>query len=84
MDTFGDRLKTIRQQAGLTQEQLAEMSGLSLGAVREYEQHKRDPMLSNAVKLARALKQPLEAFIPDDGADAAPVKAKTAKRSKRK
>ena len=45
MDTFGDRLKTVRQQAGLTQEQLAERSGVSLGAVREYEHQARPVMV---------------------------------------
>jgi transcriptional regulator with XRE-family HTH domain len=80
MDTFGDRLRAIRSAAGITQQRLAELSGVSLGAIREYEQHLREPLLSKAVKLARALKQPLEAFVPD----AAPVKPQAAKRGKRK
>jgi transcriptional regulator with XRE-family HTH domain len=79
MDTFGDRLQAGRLAAGLTQERLAEMSGVSLGAIREYEQHKRDPLLSNAVKLVRALKQPLESFLPDADKPAASKRTATGK-----
>jgi hypothetical protein len=41
-------------------------------------------LLETAAKLAHALKQPLEAFLPSDGEDAPPVKPKAARRSKRK
>ncbi|MGH7223519.1 MAG: helix-turn-helix domain-containing protein [Gemmataceae bacterium] len=77
MDTFGKRLQTIRQAAGLSQAGLANLSGIPLGTIREYEQTRREPLLSKAAKLARALQQPLEAFLPD----AAP---KAPKRGKRK
>lgn len=79
MATFGDKLKAARQAAGLTQAALAESSGIPLGTIREYEQNKREPLLSKAGKLARALKQPLEAFLPtEDGTPAA--KRKTPRR----
>ncbi len=53
--TFAERLKEVRQQKGMTQAALADASGISLGAVRDYEQGKRDPLLPNAKRLAVAL-----------------------------
>jgi transcriptional regulator with XRE-family HTH domain len=63
--TFGEKLKELRVQAGLTQAQLAEVSSVPLGTIRDYEQGKRDPLLSTAQKLARALKQSLDVFPPE-------------------
>lgn len=63
MTVFGERLKAIRQAAGLSQPQLAAESGVPVGTIRDYEQGRRDPLLDSAVKLARALKQPVEAFL---------------------
>ena len=62
--TFGEKLKELRTQAGLTQAQLAELSDVPLGTIRDYEQGKRDPLLSTAQKLARALNQSLDVFTP--------------------
>jgi transcriptional regulator with XRE-family HTH domain len=62
--TFGAKLKELRTQAGLTQAQLAELSDVPLGTIRDYEQGKRDPLLSTAQKLARALNQSLDVFSP--------------------
>jgi len=55
MKTFGDKLKAARLAIGWTQAKLAEKSGIPLGTIREYEQHKREPLLSKAGKLALAL-----------------------------
>jgi transcriptional regulator with XRE-family HTH domain len=60
--TFGEKLKELRTQAGMTQAQLAELSDVPLGTIRDYEQGKRNPLLSTAQKLARALNQPLDVF----------------------
>src|SRR5438046_2036253 len=62
--TFGEKLKELRTQAGLTQAQLAELSDVPLGTIRDYEQGKRDPLLSSAQKLARALNQSMDVFTP--------------------
>lgn len=80
MKFFGERLKSFREAAGWSQPELAANSGVPVGTIRDYEQGRRKPLLDTAVKLARALRQPLEAFLPD----AAPDKPKTAKRGKRK
>lgn len=65
MRTFGEKLKEARQAAGMTQAELAEQSGIPLGTIREYEQSKREPLLSKAGKLAGALKLSMESLLPD-------------------
>ena len=82
---FGDVLKRLRNQAGLTQEGLAQASGLSVGAVREYEQNRRQPILSNAFALANALGVKVDAFAECVDVQAAePVKKATKKTRKGK
>ena len=53
---LGKKLAALREGKGLTQTALAESSGVPLGTIREFEQGKREPLLSNAQRLARALK----------------------------
>jgi transcriptional regulator with XRE-family HTH domain len=60
--TFADKLKELRQAKGLTQTALADASGIPVGTIRDYEQGKRDPLLSNAQRLARALGASLDVF----------------------
>jgi transcriptional regulator with XRE-family HTH domain len=76
---FGDKLKELRQQAGLTQAALADLAAIPVGTIRDYEQGKRDPLLSNAQKLAAALGVSLDVF-PSKAAE--PV-SKRPRRKKR-
>jgi transcriptional regulator with XRE-family HTH domain len=69
--TFGEKLKELRAGRGLTQERLADAAGVPVGTIRDYEQGKRDPLLSNAQRLAGALGVSLDVFPGPDG-DAAP------------
>lgn len=57
---FAEKLKQVRQERGLTQAELAEASGVPLGTLRDLEQGKRTPLLSNARKLAMVLKVSLD------------------------
>jgi transcriptional regulator with XRE-family HTH domain len=82
MATFGDKLREARTAAGLTQAQLAEASGIPLGTIREYEQNKREPMISKAGKLARALKQPMEALLPTE--DTEPTTKRSASKGRKR
>jgi transcriptional regulator with XRE-family HTH domain len=59
---FADRLKELREQAGLSQPQLAAASGLPVGSIRQYEQGRRDPLWQVLFKLADALGVSAEAF----------------------
>jgi transcriptional regulator with XRE-family HTH domain len=68
--TFADKLRELRGKAGLSQSQLATASGMSLSAVHDYEQGKREPSLKSAFKLAAALGVDCRAFaeaMADDG-----------------
>ena len=53
MVDFGTTLKELRQQAGLTQKQLAERLWLSKATVSYYEQSVRHPSPEVLVKLSR-------------------------------
>jgi transcriptional regulator with XRE-family HTH domain len=62
MPTFAERLRELREKAGLTQTQLAEASGLPLGSIRNYEQGQREPYWAVVFKLAAALGASADAF----------------------
>jgi transcriptional regulator with XRE-family HTH domain len=55
LQTFGRRLAALRVQRGLSQEQLAEASGLGPGEVRRVERGQRDLSVIALADLARAL-----------------------------
>lgn len=54
-ETLGQRLQRLRQEAGLTQEQLAAKAGLSVHNVRNWEHDHRVPGLAAVYHLARSL-----------------------------
>jgi transcriptional regulator with XRE-family HTH domain len=53
--TFAEKLKSVREKARMSQSDLHRASGLSLGAIHDYEQGKREPSLRNGFRLATAL-----------------------------
>jgi transcriptional regulator with XRE-family HTH domain len=53
--TLGQNLREARDKLGLTQEQVAERSGVQAGEVSRIEAGKRDPQISTVLKLAKAL-----------------------------
>jgi transcriptional regulator with XRE-family HTH domain len=63
---FAAILKRFREESGLTQVGLANVSGVPVGTIRDYEQGKREPSLSAALKLAIALQRPLDALAGRD------------------
>jgi transcriptional regulator with XRE-family HTH domain len=52
---MGHRLKRLRQEAGLSQSQLARAAGVPEGSLRNWEQGRREPLFGTAVRLARAM-----------------------------
>lgn len=65
MTMTGRELKTIRKEAGLTQQALGNMAGTSLRAIAKYEAGEIDLgriEVRTAIKLAAALKIPVERF----------------------
>jgi transcriptional regulator with XRE-family HTH domain len=59
---FAGRLRTLRAEAGLTQEQLAERAGVKRDAVARWERGNREPSWSNVIALADALGVSCDAF----------------------
>jgi transcriptional regulator with XRE-family HTH domain len=57
---FGARLRELRDEAGLSQEQLADKCGLDRTYISGIERGVRNPSLVNIDKIARALKQPIK------------------------
>jgi len=53
---FGKHLRKLRDERGLTQEQLADRAGMHFTYVGQIERGVRNPSLINLHKLARALK----------------------------
>src|SRR5436309_10009972 len=76
---FGERLKGLREAAGLSQARLAQASGIPLPTLRDYEQGKRrrDPGYEFVLRICRALDLPLDAFA-DCFESPAPKKARAA------
>jgi putative transcriptional regulator len=62
MPTFGEKLRQLRAEAGLTQDELSDKAGVSLGAIRNYEQGIREPYWDTAFRMAQALGVSCEAF----------------------
>lgn len=53
--TFGQTLRNARRQAQVSQDDLAQRSGVDRSAISNYERGRREPNLRTIVKLARAL-----------------------------
>jgi transcriptional regulator with XRE-family HTH domain len=59
---IGFRLRTMRQQAGLTQEQLAEMIAVTSQQVQKYESGKSKLNTDRLQQIAKALSVPIHSF----------------------
>ncbi len=55
LQQFGDRVRTLRKVRGLSQEQLAELTGLHRTYIGGIERGERNVSLINIVRLAKAL-----------------------------
>jgi transcriptional regulator with XRE-family HTH domain len=58
-DRFADNVRELREQRGMTQEQLAEASELHLNTISKLENKHREPKVTAIAKLAKALNVPL-------------------------
>ena len=52
---FNERLKKLREEKGLTQVQLSELTGISTRMIQKYESANARPRLDAAEKIAKAL-----------------------------
>src|SRR4051794_30290398 len=58
----GSRLRGLREQAGLTQSELAERAGFTRDGIAKWESGSREPSWSNVLALAQALGVDCTAF----------------------
>lgn len=62
--SLGERLQSVRKRRGLSQRELAELSGVSVSLIRQFEQEVReDTRVETARKLAIALRVPTTALL---------------------
>ena len=59
---ISEMLKEARKEANMTQEQLAEIIGVSRQTINAIEKEKFDPSLPTAFKMAQLFDLPIEAF----------------------
>src|SRR5436305_12191091 len=61
---FGERLRRVREQAGLSQRELAEKAGCNPFTVAKAERGEQEPAWPLVLALARALGVEVGAFVP--------------------
>ncbi len=54
-NTFGDNLRKLRKEKGLTQQQLSDIVGIKRSAYAYYEIDKSEPSIATLLKIANAL-----------------------------
>ncbi len=62
---FGNRVREVRKQKGISQERLAELTGLHRTYVSSVERGERNISLLNIERLAEALEVKMAALLPD-------------------
>lgn len=67
MSSFAENLARLRNERQITQEELAKRSGVTQGAIWQYENGVTTPRIKIAVALATALGTTCEALLYGDG-----------------
>ena len=85
-ETFGQRLKRLREAKGLSQAKLAVAAGVSAGSLRNAEYDRREPLIGLAAKIAAALGVTLDELVghASPPADAPAPQARPAAKGRRK
>ncbi|WP_084410850.1 helix-turn-helix domain-containing protein [Paenibacillus glacialis] len=60
---IGDRIAELREQKGLTQEELSNLVGISRGALSHYEKSRRNPDFDTLTHIADILQVSLDYLI---------------------
>jgi DNA-binding XRE family transcriptional regulator len=76
---LGNRIRELREAAGMTRVQLAEAAGVSWRAVTQWELAEREPGWFNVLALAEALAVDVGAFAPAKGKGKGKGKGKATK-----
>jgi transcriptional regulator with XRE-family HTH domain len=69
---FSRKLKALREERGLTQQQLADQAGMHRFGVAKLERGEREPTWATVQALAKALGVSCEAFTDDEEPEAQP------------
>lgn len=64
-EEIGERIKELRKSKGVSQKELAQKAGLSIGSIQGYEQGRYNPKLEAIAKIAGALGVDLKVFYDD-------------------
>lgn len=64
-DSFGFRLKTLRESRGMSQDDVAERIGSSKQVISRYETSRRQPKITVVAEIAKAFNVPLSYFDED-------------------
>ena len=67
---FGEKVRTLREQRGVTLKQLAQLSGLSDRYIIQVEQGATNPSLESVLRLALSLQTSVTGLLPDDANNA--------------
>ena len=63
--TIGEKIKYCRKQIGITQDKLAELTGIHPVSIRKYETNKMQPQPPQLEKIAAALGVRMAVILPD-------------------
>lgn len=73
MATVGDRIREVRDEMRMTQDRLAELSGLSKGFLSDVENNKRNIGAQNLLKIANVLGASVDYLLRGEVADVSSV-----------
>jgi transcriptional regulator with XRE-family HTH domain len=73
MATVGDRIREVREEMRMTQDRLAELSGLSKGFLSDVENNKRNLGAQNLLKIANVLGASVDYLLRGEVADVSAV-----------
>src|ERR1044071_8804567 len=69
---FGKKVRSLRENRGVTLKQLAQLSGLSDRYIIQVEQGTANPSLDSVLRLAVALETSVPELLPEDGKNKSP------------
>jgi transcriptional regulator with XRE-family HTH domain len=76
---IGEKVRLLRKHAGLTQEKLAELVGVSFQQIQKYENGSTKLNTDKLQQVANALKVPASVFFGDDTYEKSPLSDKEKK-----